>query len=179
MEIILLVFSFHAHLANRLNLNSRTDRQDALTLLSSLSSLNISILHGVTGEETARSPVIPHDTKLRPAELGCWRSHVNSWKRVIESGVETALILEDDADWHVNIKEQMSLLSQELKKWGSPLKAEQGWGMGNRTGVEEEKGEVKEEKREVKEEKGGAAPYGTLSLYLITIRGVTLTHQNI
>jgi GR25 family glycosyltransferase involved in LPS biosynthesis len=89
--------------------------------VSDLSNLSIAVLHGVTGEETIHSPAIPTDTKLRPAELGCWRSHVNAWKHMLESGVETALILEDDADWHVNIKEQMSLLSQNMMKFGNPL----------------------------------------------------------
>ncbi|KAH0536865.1 hypothetical protein FGG08_006296 [Glutinoglossum americanum] len=145
-----------------ISLDYRTDRQDALALLSSLSSLNLTIFHGVTGEETAHSPAIPPDTKLRPSELGCWRSHVNAWKHIIESGVETALITEDDADWHVNIKAQMSLLSQELLRWGSPLGAKSGgWGMdGNNLtaaapGRKEGRGLLKEKKGT-----GSAAPYG-------------------
>ncbi|KAH0556399.1 hypothetical protein GP486_005677 [Trichoglossum hirsutum] len=137
-----------------ISLDYRTDRQDALTLLSSLSTLNLTILHGVTGDETAKSPVIPPDTKLKPAQLGCWRSHVDSWKRIVESGVETALILEDDADWHVNIKEQMSLLSQGFTKWGSPLKVGEGWGMENRTEAVDVEGE------KAKEKKGSLTPYG-------------------
>ncbi|KAI9773240.1 MAG: hypothetical protein M1839_002202 [Geoglossum umbratile] len=104
-----------------ISLDYRTDRQDALSLVGDLSGLNFTMLRGVPGEETLKSPAVPSDTALRPAELGCWRSHVNAWKHVLESGVETALILEDDADWHVNIKDQMRLLSQNMMRHGSPL----------------------------------------------------------
>ncbi|KAI9766029.1 MAG: hypothetical protein M1839_005267 [Geoglossum umbratile] len=72
-----------------------TDRQDALALLGSLQDVNFNIIHGVTGAETQDS--------------------------VIVSGVETALILEDDADWHLNIKQQIGLMSEGFARYGSPL----------------------------------------------------------
>jgi GR25 family glycosyltransferase involved in LPS biosynthesis len=105
-------------------LQSRTDRRDYLTLLSDFGRLKFTLLHGVTGEETAKSPVILKNTGLRPAELGCWRSHVNAWQRIVESRIATALILEDDADWHVDIKGQMALLSKALLSGKNPFPKE-------------------------------------------------------
>ncbi|KAI9768589.1 MAG: hypothetical protein M1840_004786 [Geoglossum simile] len=107
-----------------ISLDYRTDRQDFLTLLSDLSRLRLTVIHGVTGDEAAKSPAIPVNTKLHPAELGCWRSHVNAWQHVVNTGVGTALILEDDADWHVNIKEQMALLSRALLNDTNPFPKE-------------------------------------------------------
>ncbi|KAE9970638.1 hypothetical protein BLS_004806 [Venturia inaequalis] len=46
--------------------------------------------------------------------LGCWRSHANVWRKIINEDIATAIILEDDADWDVNVKEQMFLQSQAI-----------------------------------------------------------------
>jgi GR25 family glycosyltransferase involved in LPS biosynthesis len=48
--------------------------------------------------------------------LGCWRSHANVWQRVIEEDVGTAIILEDDIDWDVNIHAIFEELSVQMRK---------------------------------------------------------------
>lgn len=54
-------------------------------------------------------------TSLRPSQLGCWRSHADVWKRVVAENLLTALVLEDDADWDVEIQESMGYLSRQMR----------------------------------------------------------------
>ncbi|KAI9765215.1 MAG: hypothetical protein M1840_007707 [Geoglossum simile] len=105
-----------------INLDRRTDRRNSLCLISAISSLKVTRIRASTPSDIEDEPLFDLEkSSLRPAEIACWRSHVNAWRHVIESGVETAVILEDDADWHVNIKEQFALLSKELLKNGAPI----------------------------------------------------------
>jgi GR25 family glycosyltransferase involved in LPS biosynthesis len=50
-----------------------------------------------------------HNPGLKVAEYACWRSHADAWRKVIEEGWATAMILEDDADWDGGIHESMAL----------------------------------------------------------------------
>ncbi len=68
---------------------------------------------GATIHEKAK----PNESgNLRPEQLGCWRSHADVWHRVIEENIETALILEDDVDWDVNVHEVFQELSAQMRK---------------------------------------------------------------
>ena len=66
---------------------------------------------------------MPYDVKTpptgrarpRPGELGCWRAHANAWSHIISSGVSSALIFEDDADFSVGIRDIMEGISEQLQ----------------------------------------------------------------
>ncbi|KAF2465449.1 uncharacterized protein BDR25DRAFT_203383, partial [Lindgomyces ingoldianus] len=86
----------------------RTDRQDALSLLAAVSGIKLTLIPGVW----------------------CWRAHANAWRYIIDNDVQTALIVEDDIDWDVNIKEIMGLWGWQLRfnntiRWGENV--EKGW----------------------------------------------------
>jgi len=49
---------------------------------------------GVKGEEVDAVAMPQRSTQLKPGEIGCWRSHVNAWKRIVEARWETALVIE-------------------------------------------------------------------------------------
>lgn len=51
---------------------------------------------------------------LTAGELGCWRSHMNMLRYVVEHRLETALLLEADADWDVRIKDQLQRMSDAM-----------------------------------------------------------------
>lgn len=51
----------------------------------------------------------------RPAEVGCWRAHANIWSHIVSSGISSALILEDDVDFSVGIREIMEGISTQLQ----------------------------------------------------------------
>ena len=39
------------------------------------------------------------------------------YERVVDDGLETALILEDDVDWHMDVKHQFARMSTALGEW--------------------------------------------------------------
>ena len=65
---------------------------------------------------------MPYDVNNPPAEtmprsaLGCWRSHANVWSHIISSGISSALILEDDVDFSVGIKDILEGVSTHLQE---------------------------------------------------------------
>ena len=101
-----------------INLPSRSDRRDTLTLMTAYEGIQVDWQMAVRGEEV--------DPKAWPAhwqaegkqptttELGCWRSHVNVLRLIVEKRYKTALILEDDVDWDVRLKSQLALLSSKM-----------------------------------------------------------------
>jgi GR25 family glycosyltransferase involved in LPS biosynthesis len=55
----------------------------------------------------------------RPAHgsATAWFSHLDLLKYVIASGLETAFIVEDDVDWDVRIKQQVPLISDNVRNY--------------------------------------------------------------
>lgn len=103
-----------------INLPSRLDRRDLLSIMSTVSDLAITIVPGVrtVAENSIPPPRIPGS--LRMEEYAVWRAHANVWRRVIEEGLTTALILEDDNDWDVNLKEQIPRILHALEDIRKP-----------------------------------------------------------
>ena len=52
---------------------------------------------------------------VRPAIVGCWRGHANIWSHIISAGISSALILEDDADFSIGIRDIMEGVSIQLQ----------------------------------------------------------------
>ncbi|KAK9234924.1 hypothetical protein V1525DRAFT_428189 [Lipomyces kononenkoae] len=97
----------------------RTDRQDAMNLAASMSGFKLRLIDGVDGNSVSPK-AIPDDedfkwVKLNPSEVGCWRAHVNAWRYVLDSNLETALIIEDDIDWDKNIHKVLQDLSLQMQ----------------------------------------------------------------
>lgn len=70
-----------------------------------------------------------HDMSGLP-ELGIWRAHANVWRYIIENNIQSALIIEDDVDWDLHIKEIMGNLNWQLRynntiRWGKDV--QKGW----------------------------------------------------
>jgi GR25 family glycosyltransferase involved in LPS biosynthesis len=56
----------------------------------------------------------PEDPK-HIAWLGIWRAHANAWRYIIDNNLGSALIIEDDVDWDVNLKDIMGLFNWQLR----------------------------------------------------------------
>ncbi|KAK9332991.1 hypothetical protein V1520DRAFT_367220 [Lipomyces starkeyi] len=99
-----------------ISMPDRTDRQDAMTLLASTFGIKLKLIPGVRGSEMSPK-AIPDGVhrKTRPSELGCWRAHVNAWRYLLDSDMDTLLIFEDDLDWNTNLKKTMEKLSLEMQ----------------------------------------------------------------
>ncbi|QDS73103.1 hypothetical protein FKW77_000707 [Venturia effusa] len=80
-----------------------------------MTDIDLTMMPGSTAEDVHEKVIPPswHSARDDPA-LGCWRSHANVWRKIISENIATALVLEDDADWDVNVKEQMFLQSQAI-----------------------------------------------------------------
>ncbi|KAF2466252.1 uncharacterized protein BDR25DRAFT_293643 [Lindgomyces ingoldianus] len=112
----------------------RTDRQDALSLLAAVSGIKLTMIPGIdpkTIHHKAEPHMIGGNNMTATPALGCWRAHANAWKHIIDNNIETALIVEDDIDWDVNIKDIMGLWGWQLRynntiRWGRE-NVEKGW----------------------------------------------------
>ncbi|KAK9357766.1 hypothetical protein V1504DRAFT_32580 [Lipomyces starkeyi] len=96
----------------------RTDRQDAMNLAASMSGLKLRLINGVDGESISLKAIPDNNAKkwtLRLSELGCWRAHADAWRYVIDSNIETALIIEDDIDWDKNVHQIFQDLSYQMQ----------------------------------------------------------------
>ncbi|KAK9455020.1 hypothetical protein V1511DRAFT_499198 [Dipodascopsis uninucleata] len=96
----------------------RTDRQDAMVLMSSLYDLKFTKIDGVNGSTIAEKAIPENKVRgrMRDSELGCWRAHVNAWVRLLESDMDTMLILEDDVDFDINIHKIFARISSQMQR---------------------------------------------------------------
>ncbi|PYH94013.1 hypothetical protein BO71DRAFT_380233 [Aspergillus ellipticus CBS 707.79] len=95
-----------------INLPSRTDKRDAIVLGSSITQFRVDWIDGVSAADMSPKAYPPRfDEPDRPrmldGEIGSWRAHVNAIQTIVSSRVSSALILEDDVDWDVTLKNQL------------------------------------------------------------------------
>ncbi|KAK6349439.1 hypothetical protein TWF696_005723 [Orbilia brochopaga] len=106
-----------------ISLATRTDRRDAVSLIASQAGIKIShIIDAVRGEDIHQKayPFGEARTKLPLPYLGSWRSHMDAFKYMVDNRVETALIIEDDIDWDIHVKDQLVAFSKALRS--NPLR---------------------------------------------------------
>ncbi|PVH87904.1 glycosyltransferase family 25 protein [Cadophora sp. DSE1049] len=94
-------------------LSERSDKRDALGLISSLTGFKIEWIEGMRGESVVDKalPFGVDRVKLWENNLGSWRGHMNAVRTIVEQGISTALIMEDDVDWDVRLKSQLQLIA--------------------------------------------------------------------
>ncbi|KUI72207.1 Procollagen galactosyltransferase 1 [Cytospora mali] len=94
-------------------LPERTDKRDAIALASALTGFDVEWVDGVRGEDIPNKavPFGVDRAKLMETNLGSWRGHMNAVRRVVEEGLDSALIMEDDMDWDVRLKPQLELVA--------------------------------------------------------------------
>ncbi|CZR57570.1 uncharacterized protein PAC_07459 [Phialocephala subalpina] len=94
-------------------LPERSDKRDALALISSLTGFKVDWIDGVKGQSVP-DKVLPYGVdrvKLWENNLGSWRGHMNAVRTIVEQRINTALILEDDVDWDVRLKSQLQIIA--------------------------------------------------------------------
>ncbi|GKT53006.1 glycosyltransferase family 25 protein [Colletotrichum tofieldiae] len=104
-------------------LPSRTDRRDGILLQAALSEMAIDFVDGVEGK-TVPDKAIPktseHD-RLSDGAIGCWRGHMNALEEIVRRNLSSALILEDDADWDIRIRQQLHDFALATQALTQPL----------------------------------------------------------
>ncbi|KAK6387240.1 hypothetical protein LTS17_000507 [Exophiala oligosperma] len=94
-----------------INLPERTDKKDNMRLQARATNFSIEIVDGVIGSKVSYK-AIPYTFKQNNGTIGCWRAHLNVLQKMIEENIQSALILEDDADWDIGLKAQMAELAR-------------------------------------------------------------------
>ncbi|KAF2756304.1 hypothetical protein EJ05DRAFT_511985 [Pseudovirgaria hyperparasitica] len=104
-----------------INLPYRTDHRDAMSLAAVLTDLDIEYIDGVTDVHEKARPPMGAGVDLDEPTLRALRAHVNTLRLIVENNITTALILEDDADWDIRIKEQMQSFAKASSLLLQPL----------------------------------------------------------
>ncbi|EAW14616.1 uncharacterized protein ACLA_076570 [Aspergillus clavatus NRRL 1] len=100
-----------------IGLKERTDKRDFLALAASLVGFQIDWLEGVKPDEI-HPKALPEGMNLtivKPTAAACWRAHMNALRTVVENRHTTALIMEDDADWDISLKQQLREFAHGLQ----------------------------------------------------------------
>ncbi|KAH8659895.1 hypothetical protein BX600DRAFT_513555 [Xylariales sp. PMI_506] len=103
-----------------IGLPERSDKRDALALMSALTGFKITWLDGVRGKDVADKALpLGWDRKtMHDNNLGSWRGHINAIRTIVEERLGSALIMEDDMDWDSHLKGQLNsfaTVAQELQ----------------------------------------------------------------
>ncbi|KAJ4359568.1 uncharacterized protein N0V89_000123 [Didymosphaeria variabile] len=85
----------------------------------------------VFGEASRRTETVPaaedvsplsQDQKPRSEQSeGSWRAHINAVRNTVEQGVFSAIILEDNLDWDIRLREQMHTFALSTRTLTQPL----------------------------------------------------------
>ncbi|KAI1747979.1 hypothetical protein F4782DRAFT_519146 [Xylaria castorea] len=91
------------------SLPSRTDRRDGISLAAALSNIEFEFIDGVDGSTIPDNALPQTPAHGRPSDptVGAWRGHLNAIQEVVRRNLTSALILEDDIDWDVRLRDQL------------------------------------------------------------------------
>ncbi|XP_014886690.1 procollagen galactosyltransferase 1 [Poecilia latipinna] len=114
-----------------INLLRRTDRRDRMLRALHEQKIACKIIAAVDGKAMNVSEIyalgihmLPgyqdpyHGRPLTKGELGCFLSHYNIWKEVVERRLETSLVIEDDLRFEVFFKRRLMNLMSEVEYEG-------------------------------------------------------------
>ncbi|KAF1968730.1 hypothetical protein BU23DRAFT_479468 [Bimuria novae-zelandiae CBS 107.79] len=96
----------------------RTDRQDAMALIAAQTGIKLNkMIAGVPSADVHEKARPINKSKEDPSKpwVGVWRAHADAWRYIIDNNIQSALILEDDVDWDVNVKEVFGLWNWQMK----------------------------------------------------------------
>ncbi|KAI1412899.1 glycosyltransferase family 25 protein [Hypoxylon sp. FL1857] len=104
-------------------LPSRTDRRDGMVLQAALSNIEVEFIDGVLGKDVPDKalPSTQELKRLEDAVVGAWRGHMNAIQEVVRRNLSSALIMEDDADWDVRIRQQLHDYALAARALTQPL----------------------------------------------------------
>uniref|UniRef100_A0A8C1SBT2 procollagen galactosyltransferase n=1 Tax=Cyprinus carpio TaxID=7962 RepID=A0A8C1SBT2_CYPCA len=81
-------------------------------------AMNVSEIHAM-GIHMLPSYSDPyHGRPLTRGELGCFLSHYNIWKEIVDRGLKTSLVLEDDLRFEIFFKRRLQNLMSEVESEG-------------------------------------------------------------
>jgi GR25 family glycosyltransferase involved in LPS biosynthesis len=92
-------------------------------LASKVSGIDVQWVEGVLGDGVSGKalPMANLTSTTKVGVIGCWRSHMNVLAEIVEKNITTALIMEDDVDWDVRVKQQLYEFSKASRALTQPL----------------------------------------------------------
>lgn len=114
-----------------INLQRRTDRRERMLRALYEQEMTCKVIAAVDGKAMNVSEIhtmgihmLPgysdpyHGRPLTKGELGCFLSHYNIWKEIVERGLKTSLVIEDDLRFEVFFKRRLMNLMNEVEEEG-------------------------------------------------------------
>ncbi|XP_029913296.1 procollagen galactosyltransferase 1 [Myripristis murdjan] len=114
-----------------INLQRRSDRRERMLKALYEQEIACKVIAAVDGKAMNISEIhkmgihmLPgysdpyHGRPLTKGELGCFLSHYNIWKEVVERGLHTSLVIEDDLRFEVFFKRRLMNLMTEVESEG-------------------------------------------------------------
>uniref|UniRef100_A0A3B3HCZ5 procollagen galactosyltransferase n=1 Tax=Oryzias latipes TaxID=8090 RepID=A0A3B3HCZ5_ORYLA len=114
-----------------INLQRRTDRKERMLRALYEQEIACKIIAAVDGKAMNVSEIhvmgihmLPgysdpyHGRPLTKGELGCFLSHYNIWKEIVERRLQTSLVIEDDLRFEVFFKRRLINLMTEIREEG-------------------------------------------------------------
>lgn len=102
---------------------SRTDRRDGMTLQAALSNMEIEFIDSSDGTDIPDKalPNMDGHERLPGPVIGSWRGHVNAIREVVRRNLTSALIMEDDTDWDIRVRQQLQNFARSSRALTQPL----------------------------------------------------------
>ncbi|XP_030636801.1 procollagen galactosyltransferase 1 [Chanos chanos] len=114
-----------------INLIRRSDRRERMLRTLAEQEISCKVIAAVDGRAMNVSDIqalgiemLPgysdpyHGRPLTKGELGCFLSHYNIWTEIVERGLKTSLVIEDDLRFEVFFKRRLQNLMSEVKSEG-------------------------------------------------------------
>ncbi|XP_012689193.1 procollagen galactosyltransferase 1 [Clupea harengus] len=114
-----------------INLQRRADRRERMLRAMQEQEIACKVVAAVDGKAMNMSEIEEMDIHMLPGyndpyhgrpltkgELGCFLSHYNIWKEIVERGLRTSLVIEDDLRFEVFFKRRLQNLMAEVESEG-------------------------------------------------------------
>ncbi|KAM7387159.1 hypothetical protein PAMA_009667 [Pampus argenteus] len=114
-----------------INLQRRTDRRERMLTALHQQEITCKVIAAVDGKAMNVSELhkkgihmLPgysdpyHSRPLTKGELGCFLSHYNIWTEIVERGLHTSLVIEDDLRFEIFFKRRLMNLMSEVENEG-------------------------------------------------------------
>ncbi|PIA18662.1 hypothetical protein COEREDRAFT_85120 [Coemansia reversa NRRL 1564] len=101
-----------------LNTATRKDRRHNMEALGRFHKLHMEFAQ-TFNEVTANALAASNQYLINGTHLACYLSHLQIYRRMVAENIETALVLEDDVDMEIDIKERHAqIMKQVYRKYG-------------------------------------------------------------
>ncbi|KAJ5535685.1 hypothetical protein N7513_008871 [Penicillium frequentans] len=99
-----------------INLPNRQDKRDNIVLGSSVCNFEVEFVDGVAPDaDPPRTYPYNWNPDHSASEYAARRAHLNGIRRIVEQGLGSGVIVEDDADWDLNIKTQLQSFALAIR----------------------------------------------------------------